>query len=160
MSSLLADKANSSCKWSKSMSWNLLLSIYRVNISFVTTQMLWVSLRCVHRARTRAVFPEPTGPPIPTVKALWKAAIYMYMHGNCRWLNSLGFTDQLTRLYIDVPNVCQSTIFQSCREAQLRAWVYVILEVNGSCSTRQLRDSGVRNQDLSIRSPSALNNNK
>ena len=40
-----------------------------VKISFVTTQTPWESLKCLQRAKTSAVFPDPTGPPIPTVKA-------------------------------------------------------------------------------------------
>ena len=46
--------------------------IYLVKISFVTTQTPWESLKCLQRAKTNAVFPDPTGPPIPTVNARWK----------------------------------------------------------------------------------------
>lgn len=37
-----------------------------VKISFVTAAMLNLSRRALQRANMRAVFPEPTGPPIPT----------------------------------------------------------------------------------------------
>lgn len=39
-------------------------------MSFVTMQRLYLSLNTLHRANISAVFPEPTGPPMPTVKAL------------------------------------------------------------------------------------------
>uniref|UniRef100_A0A7C8ZPW6 Uncharacterized protein n=1 Tax=Opuntia streptacantha TaxID=393608 RepID=A0A7C8ZPW6_OPUST len=41
-----------------------------VNISLVTAARLYLSLNNLHKASIRAVFPVPTGPPIPTVKAL------------------------------------------------------------------------------------------
>ena len=48
-----------------------------VKISLVTTHIPWSSRRYLHRANTRAVFPDPTGPPIPTVNARWrKRALY------------------------------------------------------------------------------------
>mmetsp|Transcript_8242 Transcript_8242/g.20128 ORF Transcript_8242/g.20128 Transcript_8242/m.20128 type:complete len:233 (+) Transcript_8242:222-920(+) len=40
-----------------------------VKMSFVTTQRLYLSRRWRHMESTRAVFPLPTGPPMPTVKA-------------------------------------------------------------------------------------------
>lgn len=42
---------------------------YLVKMSLVTTHTPWESLKCLQRAKTSAVFPDPTGPPIPTVKA-------------------------------------------------------------------------------------------
>src|SRR5574343_1602156 len=38
-------------------------------MSLVTTAMSILSRRAWHRARVRAVLPEPTGPPIPTRRA-------------------------------------------------------------------------------------------
>lgn len=45
----------------------------RVKISFVTHAMLYSSRNRMQSWRTSAVFPLPTGPPIPTVKLRWSS---------------------------------------------------------------------------------------
>ena len=58
-------------------------------MSLVTTQMPCESLKCLQRDKTNAVFPDPTGPPIPTVNARCKKK----SEQNLKWSKSKRLLD-------------------------------------------------------------------